>query len=520
MKVECQQCGSAFAVADAKVAGRSLKLRCKKCGGAIPVDGTSLAVGTAPVSQQTPTLVPAAPTDDSIDQAEPVWHIAVDDATQGPYTLEELATYYAEGSVEATTMVFCDGWHDWRPAGEVAQLQQLVRQLAPPRSVPPAPPKAVYAIQNGAGRSIQPTMGRDPFADSGTASPRVNVEDMHVPGKTHEATVQFSLDQIRALSSVSAPSMPPVAPIAALGYASGDGSGLIDMRTIAAAETGFSAFTPIIAGDLSPLSSTMAPLSLPVAGRHEGLDGRTKVFAGLAAFGFLVAGGVAVLALTRSPQPAAMAAPMVTTAAIVAPQVPEPVVQPVAVAVVAEPALVAPGVEAQDDEADSDRASDTRRKGSRRSSGKRSAGSTGSGESKSSRSALDDVLASADKAPVKKSGGNSIDDLLDGALSGKRSAPKPEAAPEKESSLPMAPGRDQMLSSLGKAKAKAAKCKGSGVATAAITIAGKSGRVSNVSVSGVDGSAKSCVEKAVRSTSFPKFQKESFDVKFPFKLGG
>jgi hypothetical protein len=52
-----------------------------------------------------------------------------------------------------------------------------------------------------------------------------------------------------------------------------------------------------------------------------------------------------------------------------------------------------------------------------------------------------------------------------------------------------------------------------------ITIA-NTGRVSNVSVSGVDGAAKSCVETAVRSTAFPKFQQPSFAVKFPFKLGG
>jgi len=36
----------------------------------------------------------------------------------------------------------------------------------------------------------------------------------------------------------------------------------------------------------------------------------------------------------------------------------------------------------------------------------------------------------------------------------------------------------------------------------------------------VDGAAKTCVENAVRGTTFPKFQKESFQVKFPFKLGG
>ena len=75
-----------------------------------------------------------------------------------------------------------------------------------------------------------------------------------------------------------------------------------------------------------------------------------------------------------------------------------------------------------------------------------------------------------------------------------------------------------MKAAYGAANRKAAKCKGPGVATAAGTVSGKSGRASTVTVTGVEGAAKSCVEKAVRSTSFPKFQKESLDVKFPFKL--
>jgi hypothetical protein len=38
-------------------------------------------------------------------------------------------------------------------------------------------------------------------------------------------------------------------------------------------------------------------------------------------------------------------------------------------------------------------------------------------------------------------------------------------------------------------------------------------------VTGAEGPGAACVEKAVRSTSFPKFQKDNFEVKFPFKLG-
>jgi hypothetical protein len=136
----------------------------------------------------------------------------------------------------------------------------------------------------------------------------------------------------------------------------------------------------------------------------------------------------------------------------------------------------------------------------------------------SSGPSIDDVLSK--DPPKKKSGSPSIDDLLEGAVgaNAKKTPPKAEAADPK-SDLPQSPSRESMLAALGKARTKAQSCKGSGVATADITIAG-SGRVANVVVSGVDGGAKSCVENAVRGTSFPKFQKETFQVKFPFKLKG
>ena len=75
-----------------------------------------------------------------------------------------------------------------------------------------------------------------------------------------------------------------------------------------------------------------------------------------------------------------------------------------------------------------------------------------------------------------------------------------------------------MLAALGKAKTKAAKCKGPGVATAQIQIAG-SGKATSVKVTGAEGAAAACVEKAVRSTAFPKFSKDNFEVKFRSSLG-
>ena len=119
---------------------------------------------------------------------------------------------------------------------------------------------------------------------------------------------------------------------------------------------------------------------------------------------------------------------------------------------------------------------------------------------------IDDLLAGKGSKPEKPKakGGDSIDDLLDSAVTGKSAPAKPAPEPEaKNSGLPAAPSRDEVKAALGAAKAKTAKCKGPGVAIATIKIGGN-GKVSSVVVSGVEGAAKSCVESAVSSTSFPK----------------
>jgi hypothetical protein len=299
----------------------------------------------------------------------------------------------------------------------------------------------------------------------------------------------------------------------------------------------------------SSYAHTLAPLSLPLppsAAPSGGIDSKTKLIAGLAAFGMVLAAAVGVLALTR-PQPqteVASAAVQPTNDLVVNGQ---PADEPKVAAAEEDPKADDEEEEvAKADEeapkADKDEASAGEEGSSEtasRSSGKRNKrGSKGKSKSeddsepvakadkadkkedkkeKSSAKDIDDILAGGSSKP-SKGGSSSLDDLLDNAVSGKKSAPKAEAKPV-DSGLPQTPSREAMLASLGKAKAKVAKCKGPGVATAAIQIAG-SGKVSSVSVTGAEGAAASCVEKAVRSTPFPKFQKDSFEVKFPFKLGG
>jgi hypothetical protein len=130
-----------------------------------------------------------------------------------------------------------------------------------------------------------------------------------------------------------------------------------------------------------------------------------------------------------------------------------------------------------------------------------------------------DPVVSKPVEKPKAKGGSSIDDLLDGAIGSKAGgAAKHEAAAA--ANLPDKPTRDDVLSAMNGVKDAVKACaKGAGgVAIANITVAGKSGRVSNVEVSGITGDVGSCIAKAVRKASFPKFKADDFQVKFPFRL--
>src|SRR5689334_8511911 len=54
MKVQCEQCGAAYSVADEKVAGRKLRQRCRKCGEPIIIDGSALEGGGANAASAAP----------------------------------------------------------------------------------------------------------------------------------------------------------------------------------------------------------------------------------------------------------------------------------------------------------------------------------------------------------------------------------------------------------------------------------------------------------------------------------
>jgi len=533
MKVSCQQCGASYSVADDKVSGRKVRLRCKKCGESIVLDNTGADLQLGSVTPSTDT-----------DDASPAWHVSIGDAAQGPYTLDELRGYLASGSIGADALVYREGWPDWKALPEVDAL----KAARPRTSRPPA------LRQHARRPSLhpEPSMGSDPFDDAPQSpSPRVSDADL-LSGIPREGTVQFSVDQIRALSAVSMPPVMSAQSKRTPGYASGSGSGLIDVASLVAGPA--EGFKPITSADLSPID-TMAPMALPTFPHERGrIDFRTKVIAGVLGLGMVLTALVVTVALvTRRPvatavapqpvaEPTQAAAPAQTAIAQIAqpPAAAAPIAAKTPVPATAQEKPIAATAELAATEAkphSKARTSvhheqlKTSSDDSSRHAGKHAAPSKHESEplaavtspkptaTKTSAADIDALIAKDPERTPKKGASASIDDLLDGAVSAKKQPPKSESEPKASSGLPQTPSRDEMSAAYSKAKAKVAGCKGSGVASAMITVSG-SGRASSVSVSGVEDPAKSCVEKAVRSTPFPKFQKDSFEVKFPFKLGG
>ena len=138
------------------------------------------------------------------------------------------------------------------------------------------------------------------------------------------------------------------------------------------------------------------------------------------------------------------------------------------------------------------------------------------GSSDKGSSDIDDLLGEKPaKAPAQN---RSIDDLLDGAVEKKGSA-KQAAAPA--SNLPETPSRDDVLAAMRGVESAVQACgRAEGVtgkAEVQLEVA-SSGKVSSADVSGVSDSVGACIQRAVRSAKFPKFEKPSFAVKFPYRL--
>lgn len=134
-------------------------------------------------------------------------------------------------------------------------------------------------------------------------------------------------------------------------------------------------------------------------------------------------------------------------------------------------------------------------------------------------------------AQVQPPKNRSIDDLLNGAdkpaAAPAAPAPKPAtpapaaaAAEEGANDLPEAPSRDEVLAAMRGVESAVRACvageQPTGTAEVALSVAGDTGRVTSANVTGITGSAGTCIARAVRNARFPHFTKPVFSIKYPY----
>jgi membrane protease subunit (stomatin/prohibitin family) len=114
--------------------GRAMTAAASNPAGGGAAEGMGLGMGFAMAGKMMQGAGQAAPPPPPPAAS---WHIAVNGATQGPFSPAQLSQAIAQGQVNGDTMVWSAGMPSWTPAG---QVPQLAGHFAP--APPPPPPPA------------------------------------------------------------------------------------------------------------------------------------------------------------------------------------------------------------------------------------------------------------------------------------------------------------------------------------------------------------------------------------------
>ena len=592
MKIVCDSCATKYSISDDKVRGKVFKIRCKKCSHIIVVRGTNdgaAAAGQAPAS--------AGQSDVG------GWHLVVDGDQVGPLPDEDVRGRISRGEVNGETYVWKDGFSDWVKLSSVAEFGDDLAASSAFKATSAESESEHFAEANDATESasadvlhaasgnnsgglfgsisVSPAVsdagessgfspspsgtdfgGGDLFAAQG--SPRPSADENHwgnnnpggasagqegermesLTAQRHENSVLFSLSNLQSLAAPSGAPKPASTNAPSPGS---EGSGLIDIRAMAASTLGstgegssggaddlpsFGGFSPA-----APVLLSMPTPSAPSKWIYPAI--------GLMVVLFLVIGVMAWKIFSDKPAPVVESTPPpaptgpATGTAPVAAAAPEPAAK------AGEPAAVVPSVPppppAQpaipDDKlpprepvkgAKAESAPRVEHPGKRGKGGKRVASVDSSSDRRPS--AVPAVAPAAAPAvdPVeRKPAKGSLDDLLEGALTAKgKAAAKPRGdddsrRPPAEPATSGALSKNAVVSGMNGVKGKVSDCynqyKVPGMVMVNVVIA-KSGKVSTASAQGKFAGTPTgnCVEKAVKGASFPP--SDGLTTPYPFVL--
>ncbi|MBX3226392.1 MAG: zinc-ribbon domain-containing protein [Labilithrix sp.] len=379
MKIQCQSCQAKYTIADEKVLGKVVKIRCKKCSSTIVINGNDQAADAG--GDQNAFDYAGGGGGDQ-------WTVNVADGDQRTMTVGEIATEYRDGVVNDETYCWKDGMADWLPLREIDQIYSAVKSatrapeemmsVAPSASVPPpaaaplfaggstapadafsgsvspggngaaglfaspaAEPAPAAAARRAGGRAqgadlfgnVEKAGGEDEVMTSASnaavaanaaAAAGVSGADEKLTGQRNENSVLFSLS---ALTEKAPAKNGDVGGGAGKTTATGDGSGLIDIRALSANMdddkkkdkgarvddimnlSGGGAFGAALAAPIlapPPLEAVDLGVTAPV---EQPKSNKGMIFAILGGCAFIAIGIVAAVILTRPPAAADGATP-------------------------------------------------------------------------------------------------------------------------------------------------------------------------------------------------------------------
>jgi predicted Zn finger-like uncharacterized protein len=554
MKIICDSCGTKYSISDDKVRGKVFKIRCKKCSHIIVVRGGET---------QEEAAAPAP--------ADGGWHIVVEGEQVGPISEADVRARVERGEIRGDTYIWKEGFADWLKLSTVPEFADI----APPDSgsVNIGDVFTADAVQpsNGTERSSRrrsgasrplfggggdgggeadvfaapaaasPSSGGDLFGSAGvhsTASSEPRWPSSgggasmaghdggrvdNLTGQRHENSVLFSLSNLQSLAMPSAKPSSSPSSFGAPSAPTTEGSGLIDIRAMAASTRGAPADGPTTTmdDDLPAFGafSPAAPVLLPMPSSSG-----PPWWVYLVIVGMLGLVGVIGFAAWRviSPKQVVVVKEV---------QVPVPAPEP------AKTAAKTPGADDKKPSTIAEKDLPPREGGKEAQEGKeakegkekgRRSSRSGSKEAKKPTSSGDDKKPAAPIAAIAeppKPAKGSLDALLNDAAP--RASNRPKAGDDDkrggggggESAGPLA--KNALVAGLNSVRPKVQACynqfKVPGTAMVDVNI-GKSGKVTSATVTGKFAGTPTgtCVEAAVKTASFPP--SDGFRTPYPFQL--
>ena len=565
MKIICDSCGTKYSISDDKVRGKVFKIRCKKCSHIIVVRGGES-------QDEAAVAAPAAAA-----AADGGWHIVVEGEQVGPISEADVRARVERGEIRGDTYIWKEGFADWLKLSAVPEFADI----APPDSGSVnigdvfASDGAVAAPTNGSsersgGRrrsganrplfgddgggadifaapaGAAPSSGGDLFGSASAHSTASNwpsssggggggggasmaghdggrVENL--TGQRHENSVLFSLSNLQSLAMPSAkPSttaLPTTAPTT-------EGSGLIDIRAMAASSRSAASDGPTTTMDDDLPSfgafSPAAPVLLPMPGSsgppwwiYLVIVGMLGLVGGIGFLAWRVISPKQVVVVKEVQVPAPAPEPSKTVAAKT------PGAEAKKPTTIDEKDLPprdgkdAQGKEAKDGKDGKEAKESRHHKAS--GGGKETKKVAGGGEEKKPTGAVAQIA----EPPRPPKG--SLDDLLNGATKSGGTRPKASDDDKKGGgggdSSAGALSKTALVAGLNSVRPKISACynqfKVPGTAMVNVVIA-KNGKVTKADVTGKFAGTPTgtCVEAAVKTASFPP--SDGFSTPYPFQL--